>query len=302
MIAFDREGRLVRVPVPDSPVAPDPVAPDLGDADGIAAPEPPEQATEPPLTAPSIEQLRSVVAHPRHPVAFGRTLRYHRFGAADKGRDVLAVSRALHLHGYRWAEATDTYGWRMRDNVELFQRRHNQNPDGVYDGPVHEYLAPLFDGYSDWLYANAEQRPERPDVTDRDRLMHAVWYLYALRPWVYHPVRPFILYTYDQRVGYAFDCSWFAKQAYYLARVASPDGLSYGSGMGNTETLRAGGRRVSVPSPGDLVFYGWFGSSSDPAHVAVCVAHGKCIGFGSSGGPRLLDLNYRPIREIRAYV
>jgi len=291
-LKLDREQRLTRVPVPDTVVGTDPVVPDEGDADGQAAPEPEEE--EEPL--PPMQGGAQ-----RKPPAFGRVLRYHRFGAADKGRDVLAVSRALHLHGYRWSEPTDTYGWRMRDNVELFQRRHNQKDDGVYDAPVHAYLAEMFDPYSDWLYRNAEQRPVKPDASPRDRLMRAVWYLYAKRPWTYHAVRPFLLYNYEQKLRYAFDCSWFAKQVYFLARLPSPDG-GYAGGNGNTETLRAHGRHVSVPNPGDLAFYGYYGSSSNPAHVCVCVANQKTIGFGSSGGPRLLDLHYRTLREVRAYV
>lgn len=230
---------------------------------------------------------------------FGRVLQYNPKKVMS-GRDVLAVSRCLHRHGYRWKEPTMDFGWRMRDNVELFQRRHNQNPDGVYDEPVHKYLAPLFDGYEHWLYTHAPVVPKPPsdEAQKRGRLMQALWTLYAQRPWGYHAVRPFILYPVGKHIAYAFDCSWMVTQVFYMAGLPDPNGLNYRGGIGNTSTLAAHGTRVSKPTAGDLAFY------SNPDHVAMISneAGTMDIGFGSSGGPRLLGVNYRPVVEFRSYV
>ena len=132
--------------------------------------------------------------------------------------------------------------------------------------------------------------------------MHSVWTLYAQRPWHYHMVRPFILYPVGRHIAYTFDCSWFVTQCFYMSGLQDPNGVKYRGGVGNTETLRAHGTQVGGPAPGRLVFYGSYGSASNPAHVAMCVDHGKCIGHGSEGGPRLLPVGYRTPTQYREYV
>lgn len=234
-------------------------------------------------------------------IPFGRVLSYKRINTLD-GRDVLAVSRCLHRLGYRWREPTFEFGWRMRDNVELFRRHQNMNAIGVYDLPTHQHLSPLFEDYEKWLYTHAGQPKPPVGATNVDKLMHAIWTLYAQRPWHYHAVRPFLLYPNGHPIRYTFDCSWLVTQAFYMAGLADPNDYGYKGGYGNTESLRSNGRQVSTPAPADLVFYGYYGSSSNPAHVAMMVGHGKCIGFGSEAGPRLLDKDYRPVREYRRYV
>jgi cell wall-associated NlpC family hydrolase len=232
---------------------------------------------------------------------FHRNLVYHQVRTMT-GRDVLAVSRCLHRLGYRWQEPTDAYGWHMRDQVQLYRRRSNMNPLGVYDAPTHAHLAPEFDAYERWLYTHAQSTPSPPASDPVGRLMHAAWTLYAQRPWMYHAVRPFILFPAGRHIPYAFDCSWLCTQAFYQSGLPDPNGVGYRGGQGNTESLRAHGHSVTDPQPGDLAFWGYYGSSSNPAHVAMCVDNGKTIGFGSSGGPRLLPINYRPLREVRRYV
>lgn len=281
-------------PTPDTPIRGDEPPVDLGDYDGQA-----EAEIRPASSPPAEYAEHALTVH--HPVAFGRVLRYRALRRMT-GRDVLAVTRTLHMHRYQWASPTQSYGWRARDSVRLFQRVRRLPVDGVYGEATHQKLAWLFDGYSDWLYTHADVTPTRPERTARDRLMHALWYCYSLRPWYYHPVRPFILYGYEDRVGYAFDCSWLVKQVFYLAKLPSPDGYSYSSGYGNTESLRAAGRQVATAMPGDVIHYGYYGSPSNPAHVAVASGNDHCIGFGASGGPFLLPVNYRPVREIRRHI
>ena len=72
---------------------------------------------------------------------FHRNLVYHQVKTVT-GRDVLAVV-PLPAPPRLPLEATDdAYGWAMRDNVQLYRRRQNMNPLGVYDQPTHAHLAP----------------------------------------------------------------------------------------------------------------------------------------------------------------
>ena len=94
-------------------------------------------------------------------VPFKRNLVYKQVKTME-GRDVLAVSRCLHRLHYRWKEPTLAYGWQMRDNVQLYRRRQNMNPIGVYDQATHGHLAPEFDEYERWLYAHVIATPSPP--------------------------------------------------------------------------------------------------------------------------------------------
>jgi cell wall-associated NlpC family hydrolase len=236
----------------------------------------------------------------RKPPSFARNLVYKRVKTME-GRDVLAVSRCLHRLHYRWKEPTLAYGWQMRDNVQLYRRRQNMNPLGVYDAPTHAHLSPEFDDYERWLYSHVQAPPTQAETDPAGRLMHAIWTMYAQRPWHYNMVRPFILYPVGRHIGYTFDCSWFVTQAFYMAGLQDPNGFGYHGGMGNTSTLQQHGTQVAQARPGDLLFYGSWGSGSDPAHVAMACSERNGMGFGSSGGPRVLPMGYRTIRSIRRY-
>jgi hypothetical protein len=98
------------------------------------------------------------------------------------------------------------------------------------------------------------------------------------------------------------DCSWFATLCFHTAYLADPNGNHY-DGSGNTTTLRAHGRSVSVQEvrEGDLVFYGTWGISSDPSHVVVAVSATLCVSMGQEGDPALLPIGYRPVVEARRY-
>jgi hypothetical protein len=177
------------------------------------------------------------------------------------------------------------------------------NALGVYDKATHDHLAPKFDDYERWLYNHANVVPAPPEPMDEaGRLMHAIWTMYAQRPWHYNMVRPFILYPVGRHIGYTFDCSWFITQAFYMSGLPDPNGFSYRGGMGNTSSLQQHGTHVSNPEPGDLLFYGSWGSWSDPAHVAMACSQTMGMGFGSEGGPRVLPHGYRTIRDVRRYV
>lgn len=144
---------------------------------------------------------------------------------------------------------------------------------------------------------------EIPGWKKRMGIIAAAWYAY------YH--RNSIGYTQSAERGRDFgpppnvpgntDCSAFATWCYKSAKCRDPNGLGY-SWIGYTGTLVKHGHRLSSKGQliyGDLVFYG--GSRSVPGHVAVYVGQGKVISHGSSPGPLLLAVGYRPIIDMRSY-
>ena len=68
--------------------------------------------------------------------------------------------------------------------------------------------------------------------------------------------------------------------------------------IGNTSTLAVHGRRVSTPSPGDLVFCFW-----PISHVCVYIGGGRVVSHGHEGppdDPAIFGLF--AVNEIRSYV
>jgi hypothetical protein len=106
------------------------------------------------------------------------------------------------------------------------------------------------------------------------------------------PARPIpdSLWSADAHAG--IDCSAFATLCYKEAGCPDPNGNNY-NGSGNTSTLIAHCRRVSFPSPGDLVFYSGKGDIGYPGHVAVYIGQNKVCEMGSSQGITIDDMNYR---------
>lgn len=241
----------------------------------------------------------------------GRILEFRRFRPMH-GRDVLAVERTLRQRGFRTSPPSMGFGRHARANVRAFQHHAGLTVDGQYGSDTHKKLVPLFDDYARWLYAHQSQGPSSSpiapagsDQATREKighLMYHLWGFYAERPWTYNAVRPFRLYRSAGPVTEAFDCSWLATEVYFAAGLPDPNGFGYRGGAGNTETLRARGTAVTNAQPGDLIFYGFFGDRGNPAHVTMYSGNGKCIGFGSSGGPWLTPMDYRPIRAIHRYV
>ncbi len=98
------------------------------------------------------------------------------------------------------------------------------------------------------------------------------------------------------------DCSWFATQCFWDAQRPDPNGDGY-DGSGNTQTLLAHGMQVatSAAQPGDLVFYGVWGSATNPAHVAVSIGNGEVVSMGQEGDPSIHPISYRVVVEVRSY-
>jgi hypothetical protein len=98
------------------------------------------------------------------------------------------------------------------------------------------------------------------------------------------------------------DCSWFATQCFWDAQRPDPNGYGY-DGAGNTETMLAHGTQVtpSAARAGDLVFYGVWGSTANPAHVAVFVGQGEVVSMGQEGDPSIHPIGYRTVVAVRRY-
>lgn len=236
-------------------------------------------------------------------IPFGRQLK-----RGSKGKDALAVKRALRKAGYLSfprGGSTPIFGPFAVRALKRFQRAHKLTATGVYNLGTHRALVPFFDAYGAYLITGA--LPPKPKPPDRRRAVVAAMLL------LYHH-RAAVHYTqgFQRMIGitanlrpprfpvYA-DCSAAATWAYFVAGAPDPNGAGY-NGTGYTGTLARHGRKVTldVAKPGDLVFYGprwpW-------QHVAVYVGGGKVISHGSEGGPYLLPVNYRGDRgEIRAYL
>lgn len=80
--------------------------------------------------------------------------------AGDRGRDVHAVHRTLHLHmGYRRITSRgDKAGHDFEHAIRTVQHLHHLHVDGVYGKKTHAVVAPHFDDRARWLYRHAKRR------------------------------------------------------------------------------------------------------------------------------------------------
>lgn len=247
----------------------------------------------------------AVVPHPRD-------LRFRRPYMA--GRDVLALQRALARAGVRpWASRahpfTGTFGAGTRDQVKAFQRRRGLSADGVYGVATHRKLGAFFDTYGIWLLNG--YRIVSPAERAQARLVTAAMAAYNDRAFIGYTQGPGRMYLVRHRVNdpswlfrhvyFAEDCSSTATWLAYAARVDDPNGLGY-NGQGFTGTQAANGHRV-FSSTAPVGSFNFYGGGPPYSHVTVRVSPGgRCLSHGSSPGPLLVALNYRPdLRQARVY-
>lgn len=241
-------------------------------------------------------------------VPFTRTL--HR---GMKGRDVLAVKRALaHAKYRRWGFGFNIYFLRrLASDLKRFQHAHGLRADGVYGPKTHAKLMHYFDHYGASLMVKVSHKlkANNSHLSGKIGVVHAAMIGYNYRYKIHYTqsssrmmiVRHRIkdLASWMRRKGYLYeDCSSFATGCYYIAGLLDPNGLNF-NGQGYTGTLAAHGRRVSSPQPGDLVLYGW---GFPYHHVAIYVGGGRVVSHGSEIGPLLLYMRYRSdLAMIRRY-
>jgi peptidoglycan hydrolase-like protein with peptidoglycan-binding domain len=222
----------------------------------------------------------------------------HAIKAGTRGKDVLAVKRALSKAGYmQWGGFTPLFGPFAVRATKNFQKAKGLPVNGHIDGATLKKLAPYFDAYGFLLYTGFP-----PGSTVRNRILaYAIWGYNNRGQMHYSQERPMDLMNDLYHLPVWNDCSEFATKAYKFAGAKDPNGNGY-NGYGFTGTLAQHGRVVDLVHAqiGDLVLYGHAPSFS---HVAIYIGKGRVISHGSEGGPFLLPIDYRRDRaQIRSYL
>jgi hypothetical protein len=91
-------------------------------------------------------------------IAFHRVLK-----PGFRGRDVIAVKRALSRAGYlKWGKFTPIFGPFAKKALIKFQARSGIPATGQYDGKTHAKLLPHFDKFARKLYEASSKKPAMP--------------------------------------------------------------------------------------------------------------------------------------------
>ena len=232
-----------------------------------------------------------------------RTLKQHM-----RGRDVLAVQRALATNGYRrWGAFTLVYGPGTVAQVKSFQQDVGLLDDGEYGRDTHREMVRRkgFDRYGAKLMASAAPPPADGA---RGRIVQAAMFCHARRESIHYTQGAMRMQGVRERRRLPRfpvweDCSSFATWLYWQAGADDPNAAGY-NGFGFTGTQVSNPKGRSIPPdqarPGDLVFYG--GTPATPSHVAVYVGDRRVVSHGSEPGPHLLAVDYRPIGHVRSYL
>lgn len=218
-----------------------------------------------------------------------------------KGRDVIAVKRALSRAGYiKWTRFTDIAGPYFFNAVHKFQTDHKIKIAG-YGPHTHTILLNTHKAGSktQWAWDNYSIQLEHaeytllhttPEQRIRAAILQAARNLYSYRNVIsYSNNRPFPLYSMGGAIPHFIDCSGYVIDCYHAAGAKCPVyGGSY-DGEGYTGSLLSSGTKVASAhylKAGDLVFYGYTIRSSpafpygSPTHVAVYDGNGGVYSNG----------------------
>lgn len=215
------------------------------------------------------------------------------------GQDVKGVKRAVwRANDLKLTPFTAVFGPVAAQQTRVFQAAHGLRTDGQIGPATLHKLAPYFDRYAFFLY---EGYPPglSPAAQKRQKALAYLLWGYNNRASIYYlQQRPMTLLNDLEHLPVSEDCSTFYTKMAKFAGWADPNGNAY-DGVGNTTSLVAHGREINVAfaAVGDGVFY------SNPAHVGGYVGGGRIISLGSSAGPSLTDVSYRPdYAQTRAYL
>lgn len=217
----------------------------------------------------------------------------------SRGRDVIAVKRALSHAGYiKWGGFTPIFGPFAVKSLRKFQQQHHLHVDGIVGRNTLKRLAPYFDAYAFFLYVGYPPSKSKEVRTRNKIVAYALWGYNNRARVHYAQYRPM-----DRLKNLKFlpiwdDCSEFATKAYKFAGAPDPNGRGY-NGFGYTGDELKHGKTVSLShaKKGDLVHYG------PNKHVAIYIGSGKVISHGSEGGPYLLPVKYRSdYSQVRSYL
>lgn len=246
-----------------------------------------------------------------------------------KGRDVIAVKRALSRAGYiKWGDFTPVWGTYARTALHNFQKDHGLKPAG-YGVKTHNALRNTHrKGYTkQWAFGAYEieimhevyeQLHVSPTVKIRSKIIQMARYLYGYRYSIgYAQVRPFPLLHLGATItgkGYRWDCSGNVTICYYAAGAKNPNRIGgvqswHSGGEGYTGTLLYGGHKCDRLDlqPGDLVFYGFSRVDNaafnigDPTHVAIWEGDSAQDVY-SFGSYPMRHAYYRYRHDVNCYV
>lgn len=219
----------------------------------------------------------------------------------SKGRDVLAVQRALARAGYRkWGVGfTGVAGQPFVDQIRRFQRQHKLPTTGTYTRATHEKMRPYFDRYGANLMVKAKRAQGGTGSSGRDAAVHAAMEGYNYRGHIHYtqgPARMDIVRHKRMPPWHGDiweDCSSSVTAWFWIGKLPDPNHLGY-NGQGYTGTLAVHGVRVTFPKPGDFAFY----KPPYPyGHVAMCVGYQNgvpmVVSHGGESGPSYVPWNYR---------
>lgn len=209
--------------------------------------------------------------------------------------------------GTRGYAATGKWQGPTTIQVKHFQDLHAIDQSGVV-GPVtwaalDEFFTPY--GVSIVKKAVAAER----ETADRDRIVDVAKFHAAHRSLITYtqawPGRMAQVVYRLRRPNFpkSGDCSGMLTGWYWEGTEGrvDPNGRGF-DGYGFTGTQWPRGERVGVGElrPGDAVFYGWDGRY--PTHVAVYIGGGQVVSHGSSQGPLIVPVSYRPVTGCRSYL
>jgi Putative peptidoglycan binding domain/NlpC/P60 family len=227
-----------------------------------------------------------------------------------KGRDVLALQRALRRAGFlsRDYPIGKVFDEVVDAAVRAFQTAQGLEIDGVVGPDTYAALGPYYDSRGRWLLTQVRPVPPDPGLPLPNGATMRQKILLAAHAGVER--RSEISYTQDARrmdgikrrivppsVPRWEDCSSFATWCYWVSGAPDPNGRNY-DGFGYTGTQIMNGVETTDPRPGDLCFYG--PSRSNITHVTVYVGNGRVVSHGREDGPELYGaINYRRSQDLR---
>lgn len=218
-----------------------------------------------------------------------------------KGKDVLALQRALSRAGYHsWNLRTGQFGDQLEKDVKRFQQKTGLHVDGVYGTATHAKLARWYTLFE--INLILQVKVETPQQKAQRLFIAASMYLYNVRGRVHYTqgwsrmsivkwhLRALALL---QGAGPLYeDCSSLMTGLYYVAGVPDPNDFGY-NGLGYTGTMAVRGQRHYGTQPvGACGFYG----SYPFGHVVGALNVGtipRVITHGSEPGPLVLLADYR---------
>jgi Putative peptidoglycan binding domain len=218
-----------------------------------------------------------------------------------RGKDVIALQRALRAKGIRRGRPTGLFGRGTRRDVKKLQRQAQIDQTGVYGPKTHARLARWYDDYGVWLLHQSRVGSRKQQA--QRKLRGSAIFLINRAPQISYTQGPRRMEGVNRNMRtpgqfpHYMDCSSGVTYLYFDADLPDPNGLGY-NGLGYTGTLAVHGERAAGREIGDLHFYG---GGHPWSHVSMELGNGFAFSMGSDSGPHLLRSNYRPVRLTKRY-